>query len=164
MVAALSAGVELGQLRIPGRSTSPFDLGLNTAGEAAAAWVSLVAVGRGIAPRRIVEVAGVVVLSGVLLFLVATSFAASRGLGIQDWNSDYPVLVGDEWDGDRAFRGEVEAARICAFHPDEGEVCGFRTRRTKNGSPWFPPRSAEGPWRLPLNFVPPVSRRDRLAE
>jgi hypothetical protein len=121
-VAILSLLVELGQLGVPGRSTSPHDLVMNTAGGAGAAWIVIHLVRAGMTPRVIVAGVGAATFTGVLIFLSATSFGTSRMLDLDAWNSDYLVVAGDELGGGRAYDGSVVAARICAGAPAE-EVC-----------------------------------------
>ena len=120
--AVLSVAVELGQFRVPGRSPSPWDVTLNTGGAALAAWLGARLVRSGLDARRLVAAAMGVVFTGVLLFLIATGFTASRMLVLSDWNEDYLVFSGDEPSGERAYDGRVSEARICATAP-EREVC-----------------------------------------
>jgi glycopeptide antibiotics resistance protein len=120
--AVLSVAVELGQFRVPGRNVSPWDVALNTSGAALAAWFGARLVRSGLDARHLVGAAMGVVFTGVLLFLIATGFTASRMVVLSDWNGDYPIFAGDEPSGDRAYDGSVSGARICADLP-EGELC-----------------------------------------
>lgn len=120
--AILCVAVELGQFRVPGRSPSPWDVALNAGGAALAAWYGARLVRSGLDARRLAGAAMGVVFTGVLLFLIATGFTASRMLVLSDWNEDYLVFAGDEPSGDRAYDGSVSEARICAGLP-EREVC-----------------------------------------
>jgi glycopeptide antibiotics resistance protein len=122
VVAVLSLLVELGQLAVPGRSTSPHDLLLNTAGGAAAAWAGTLLVQRIQRPHALVAAAGAVVSGGVLLFLAATGMSVARLLELDAWDRRYPVLAGDEAGGGRAYNGVVTSARICSGAAVE-EVC-----------------------------------------
>jgi VanZ family protein len=121
-VAALSLVVELGQLRIPGRTVSPYDVLMNTGGGVAAAWGATRLLRAGVSGEVLEGLAGGVVLAGVLLFLTATGVSADRMLRLSHWNADYPVLAGDEEGGGRAYPGRVSDARICAGAPGS-EVC-----------------------------------------
>lgn len=120
--AILSAAVELGQFGVPGRNVSPSDVALNTGGAALAAWYGARLVRSGLDARWLAGAAMGVVFTGVLLFVIATGFTASRMLVLSDWNEDYLVVAGDEPSGDRAHDGDVSEARICAVLPD-GEIC-----------------------------------------
>jgi len=121
-VATLSLVVELGQLRIPGRTVSPYDVLMNTGGGVAAGWGAMRLMGVGVSGRVLEGFAGGVVLAGVLLFLVATGVTTDRMLRLSHWNADYPVLAGDEEGGGRAYPGSVSDPRICAGAPGS-EVC-----------------------------------------
>lgn len=112
--AMLSAVVELGQFRVPGRHVSPWDVVLNTFGAALAAWYGARLVTSGFEAPRLVGAAMGLVFSGVLLFQVATGFTASRMLTLSDWNEEYPVFAGDEPTGARAYNGDLSEARICS--------------------------------------------------
>ncbi len=120
--AILSAAVELGQFGVPGRNVSPSDVALNAGGAALAAWYGARLVRSGLDARRLAGAAMGLVFTGVLLFVIATGFTASRMLVLSDWNEDYLVLAGDEPSGDRTYDGDVSEARICAVAPD-GEIC-----------------------------------------
>lgn len=121
-VAALSLLVELGQLRIPGRTVSPYDILMNTAGGVGAAWGTLRLVGAGATVRVLKGITGAVVFGGVLLFLTATGVTADRMLRLSHWDPDYSVVSGDEVGGGRTYPGSVSDARICAGAPGN-EVC-----------------------------------------
>ena len=121
-VATLSFVVELGQLRIPGRTVSPYDILTNTGGGVAAAWGALRLIRAGVSVRVLKGLTGAVVFGGVLLFLTATGVTADRMLRLSHWNVEYPVLAGDEAGGGRAYPGRVSDARICAGAPGN-EVC-----------------------------------------
>lgn len=121
-VAVLSLVVELGQLWVPGRSTSPYDVGLNALGGLGAAWIGVRLARRGTDPVALQVGAGGVVLLGVAIFLSATGFAVASGLRILEWDPTYPVVAGAEPDGERPYRGRVTEAWICSG--EEGaEVC-----------------------------------------
>ena len=119
LVAILTVVVELGQLRVQGRTVSPYDVVMNTAGAAAAAWAALFLARRGLDRRILVLGAATSVFLGVVIFLAATGFAASRGLVMDDWNRDHEVLAGDEWGGGREYLGAVDSPRICAGTPPD---------------------------------------------
>lgn len=120
--ALLSMAVELGQFRVPGRNVAPWDVVLNAGGAALAAWVGARLARSELDGRRLVAAAMGVVWTGVLLFLMATGFTASRMLVLSDWNEDYVVFAGDEPSGQRAYDGSVADARICAG-PADVKVC-----------------------------------------
>jgi glycopeptide antibiotics resistance protein len=122
VVALLSIAVELGQTQVPGRHVSPWDLALNTGGAALAALVAGRSVQAGIHPRALVSAAMGVVFVGVLVFLTATGFTASRMLVLSDWDERYSVEAGAEPSGARMYWGSVSEARVCAGRP-ESEVC-----------------------------------------
>jgi glycopeptide antibiotics resistance protein len=118
VVALLSLTVELGQLLVPGRSTSPADFLVNTGGGALAAWFALELVRRGARPTALAAGAGVVVFAGVIVFLSATGFSFSRMIRLESWRPQYQVVAGDEAGGGRPYAGIVTEARICAGRPD----------------------------------------------
>jgi glycopeptide antibiotics resistance protein len=122
VAALLSLVVELGQLGIPGRSTSPQDMALNTAGGAAAAWLASHLVRAGVDARFVTAGVAAAVFAGVLIFLSATGFATSQMLRLEEWSAEYPVRAGAEVGGGRPYDGTVSAARICAGAPDR-EFC-----------------------------------------
>jgi hypothetical protein len=117
VVALLSLVVELGQLGIPGRSTSPQDLAMNTAGGAAAAWLASHLVRAGVDPRVVTAGVAAAVFAGVLIFLSATGFATSRMLRLEEWSAGYLVQAGDEVGGGRPYDGIVDQARVCGGAP-----------------------------------------------
>jgi glycopeptide antibiotics resistance protein len=122
VIALLSLVVELGQLSIPGRSTSLQDLAMNTAGGAAAAWLASHLVRAGVDTRVVTAAVAAAVFAGVLIFLSATGFATSRMLRLEEWDAEYPVRGGAEVGGERLYDGTVDEARICAGAPDR-EFC-----------------------------------------
>ncbi len=125
VVAILSLLVELGQFRVPGRTVSPYDLLMNTAGAGAAAWVFAVTIRRP-ATRWIARVLPALacfgVFTGVLVFLAATGFTADRMLRLTDWDFRYSIVAGDEEGGQRTYPGVVDEARVCVGEGD-GAVC-----------------------------------------
>lgn len=122
VVAVLSLAVELGQLGVRGRSTSPHDVAMNTAGGAAAAWFATHLVRVHVHPRALVAGVCAAAFTGVLTFLTATGFAASRMMELDKWSSEYLVASGDELGGGRAYDGVVLDASICGGAPAV-EVC-----------------------------------------
>jgi len=121
-VAVLSATVEVGQLRVPGRNVSPYDVILNVTGALMAAWVVHRVVRSGVSAGLATAVAGASVFVGVLVFVSATGFATARMTVLSSWQADYGVLVGDEFGGGREYFGEVSRGQICGGHPGEG-IC-----------------------------------------
>ena len=122
VVALLSLLVEVGQLRVPGRTTSPYDVAMNSAGAAGAAWLALLILRRGIPGSWLTRGAAGAVLAGVLLFLTSTAFAADRLLQLHQWSPEYEIVVGEEVGGPRSFVGTIGDPRICAGSGSD-EVC-----------------------------------------
>jgi glycopeptide antibiotics resistance protein len=114
VIGLLSLTVEVGQLLVGGRSTSPVDVLMNTAGGAFAAWCALQLVRRGASPPALAAGAGVVVFAGVVIFLSATGFSFSRMIRLDSWRGEYQVVAGDEAGGGRPYAGVVSEARVCA--------------------------------------------------
>lgn len=122
VVGFLSLIVEVGQLLVGGRSTSPVDVLMNTAGGTFAAWCALQLVRRGMSPPALSAGAGMVVFAGVIIFLSATGFSFSRMIRLDSWRAEYQVVAGDEAGGGRPYAGVVSEARVCAGR-QEPTVC-----------------------------------------
>ena len=115
-VALLSLVVELGQLRVPGRTVSPYDLFMNSVGGGVAVWVFVFTAQKGRSrwiSRALPILASLGVFAGVLIFLSATGFTSDHMLRLAEWNPQYPILAGAEVGGERRYPGVVEEARIC---------------------------------------------------
>jgi hypothetical protein len=120
--ALLSIAVELGQIGVPGRWVSWWDVVMNSGGAALAAWAASRLIRSGVGPRALIGFAGGMVFVGVVLFTTATGFSASRALTLSEWNPAYTVHGRDEVTGNREYRGSVDEARICTISK-EREVC-----------------------------------------
>jgi glycopeptide antibiotics resistance protein len=118
----MAVAVEIGQLRVPGRTVSPFDVMRNAVGAAAAALLATRAFRSGITPRAVQRIVGALCFTGVLVFLTATAFAASRTIVLSGWTPRYAVLAGDEVGGGRAYHGIVSDPVICGGAVEE-EIC-----------------------------------------
>ena len=120
--ALLSGIVELGQFRVQGRTVSPYDVAMNAAGAAAAAWLVVRLIRAGLSAGVVTAGTAAAVFVGVLVFVTATAFASSRNTRLLLWYDGYPIVAGDELDGQRAYRGVVSDPLICGG-PAEDEVC-----------------------------------------
>lgn len=113
-----SAAVELLQLFLPTRTTSLLDLVTNTAGAVLGAlcvyfwpakWLDrLEQLGRWLSERLTIPsvrmVYGVYLLIGILLPLSIYSWS---GRSTWTWNPDYPLVFGNEANGERAWKGKI---------------------------------------------------------
>ena len=113
IVAGAAAGIEAGQLFVPGRVTSLADWILNTGGGALAASLWL----RWSAPRpkrsRWLAAITVSMFLPVLLLNGYALFRLSASLEAEGWSSDATVALGHEVGGLRTFAGTVEDASVC---------------------------------------------------
>ncbi len=120
--AILSGVVELGQLFIPGRSTSPYDVLMNGAGAAAAAWVVTTLIRAGVRTGVVARGVVVLVFVAVLVFTTSTALTGSRMVRLFQWSAEYSVLAGDEVGGGREYQGLVLEPEICVGR-GEGRLC-----------------------------------------
>lgn len=118
----VSAGIEFAQRHVETRVVSFYDVLFNAAGAILAAHVADRLGALGISGRRIVAATAFAVLGLVASHQVLTAVTAPQQFRIADWDPGFPILIGDEWGGERAFEGVVGEARICAGTPLR-EVC-----------------------------------------
>lgn len=110
----ISALAECGQLFIVDRSPSPFDLFLNTAGAAGAAWIGCRLRQRGVGPKNGVLLSWTHLYGAALVYVLAMASFHQGAHELHRWVGSYPLLAADEIGGGREYTGTVEDAEICA--------------------------------------------------
>jgi glycopeptide antibiotics resistance protein len=109
----LSAALELGQIWIFGRTASVWDVVLNTAGAAAAAYVTLRLTTR-IRASRLAALIAAAVFVVIVAYVLYASRVYAQGMRLSGWDQTFQIAAGDEVGGERRYIGEVSLARICA--------------------------------------------------
>lgn len=114
--AALSLGVELAQLYLPGRAAALADVAANAAGALLGALCLRLAGLWGASREALV--------TGMLIFLAAALAAGAqvqRSAGLDTWDAGYELLIGNERNGLRPWAGVVRDVRMAstALGPDE---------------------------------------------
>lgn len=106
----LSASIETGQIWNSARHSSPMDVAANVAGALLAAWIGRrLRRGRPMAGIGIKVGGPVVALACVaVVTLLAAGNLPARPTAIAGWNPEFPLQLGNEKTGDRAWRGTIE--------------------------------------------------------
>jgi glycopeptide antibiotics resistance protein len=118
----LSLIAELGQSQVTGRIASPYDVLLNLAGAALAAWATVRLLRRDIRPHAVLVGIAAPVALAVLAFLIFSTAWVERQLRVAAWDPSFAVLAADELGGGRAYQGDVWDAKLCAGGVT-GRVC-----------------------------------------
>lgn len=113
LAALLSASLELGQIWILGRTTSAWDVVLNTGGAVIAAHLAL-RLTRRIRASRVVMATAAAVFVVIVAYVLYASRVFAQGMRLSDWDGSFQIAAGDEVGGARRYVGETSRARICA--------------------------------------------------
>ncbi len=113
----VSIAIESAQLWLPGRESSPVDVMANTLGGASGVvfgrmWAASLVAGLGWLQTRTAPWMLVAALTGVLLLTLLVSGALQARARLSDWDTTYPLLIGNELTGDRPWRGRVSELEI----------------------------------------------------
>jgi VanZ family protein len=114
--ALLSLTVELAQLFLPGRSPTIRDL-LTNSGGSGLGWLIWLAVQSALRSTR----ALIIGLSNYLLLVLLVSIPAQFAQHLGNWDTSFPLLLGNEQTGDRPWQGQISNLKIWdrAFAPEE---------------------------------------------
>ena len=121
LAAALSLGAELIQVWSFERFSSPYDVLANVLGAFAGTWLW-----RRYRPSRIAQVAlGGPAIFGCLLLaalMYANWKAPIESSDIDDWDTSFPIVLGNESSGGRPWQGTISAMRILSGPLSSGQV------------------------------------------
>jgi len=124
MAAFLSSAVEISQIWSVDRFTSVFDVAANSLGALAAAYLSR----RWVFGGWIVDSDvcfgpwAMVGLLSLVVVLVSVWRLPHPSSALDDWDSSYPLLLGNELTGDRVWRGEIKLLGLWAEALSPGNV------------------------------------------
>lgn len=132
LLAAMSCGIEIAQLALPGRYFEPWDILLNTTGAAAGAGAALALRRRGMDGGALVTGVVFVTWAGVFGLLAGTAMLSMRLLRIDQWDPAFAITAGQEATGERQYIGDVRGTRVCAGDADVVCLAAGAERSARN--------------------------------
>lgn len=129
----LSLVAESGQLFLPERYPSPYDLVLNVSGAVIGTRVARWLIRLGTDPDMGTMLTWSHLYLSALVYILIMASLHQGGHRLDGWAAESPVLAGREEDGSREYVGKIAGAEICAGS-DAREVCAgpgadLQTRR-----------------------------------
>ncbi len=114
VTAAIAIVLEAGQWSVFGRVVSPWDPLLNVAGAAAAAALAIYMAKRGVKASALVATVTLTIFIATAGFLVKSAAKVKSEFRLRGWRPDYHIVAGDEFGGERPYRGQIDSALVCA--------------------------------------------------
>lgn len=118
----ISAVLEAGQLWLPRRSTTIYDVAINVAGALIGLWIARRMRRAGLTTSSIVGLTATHLYFAALLYFLAMTSYLGGAHRLEGWSAEHHVLQGDEFGGGRAYQGRVVKGTICAG-PRDDQVC-----------------------------------------